>query len=303
MIAALAATLLATGCFQDIHEIDPSKHVGYVVPELNWGDPALAGTEIHDLLVSVYSGEDSYSKHYTNVRDIAREPLEVPVGESQVMVLANATEADGFQLSGLPATKWTPAEMMLVTGKENPAQNCYAAVSPVSLNDHDFKQPPLVLRPVLPTLELSMRNIPDDLKVLVVQGDVARSVRLVGQEDRVGAASAEQGEDRVLGLVTGEPSSVLTLPSVAGKSETTLTVEVFTPDPTVKSVNWRPRPQQGIVDYALLLAFVVKLATPIDCGTTYKINMNFDEMFPEMHLEPYSISDWEVGFTYNGRVY
>ena len=303
MIAALAATLLATGCFRDVHEIDPTRHVGYVVPELNWGDPALAGTEIHDLAVSVLAGDESYSKHYTDVRDIAREPLEIPAGESRLMVLANATEADGFQLSGLPATKWTLEEMMLTIGKDNPAQNCYAAASSVSLNDHDFKQPPLVLRPVLPTVVMSMRNIPEELKVLVVQGDVARSVRLGGWEDRVGAASAEQGEDRVLGIVTGDPSSVITLPTVAGKTESRLTIEVFTPDPAVKSMNWRPRPTQGIVDYALLLAFVVTSPKPLDCGMTYKINMAFDNLFPDMRFDSYTISDWEVGFTYNGRVY
>ena len=299
MIAALAATLLATGCSQDVHEIDPSKHVGYVVPELSWSDPALAGTEIHELLVSVYAGDDTYSKYFSNVRDIAREPLEVPVGESQVLVVANATDADGFHV--LPATKWKPAEMMLMTGKENPAQNCYAAASPVSLNDHDFKQPPLVLRPVLPTVEMSMRNIPEAFKVLVVQGDVARSVRLVWREDRVGAASADQGEDRVLGIVTEDPSTVITLPTVAGKTESTLTVEVFKPSPT--TMEWQVRPLQGIVDYALILSFVVKVSEPLDCGMTYKINMNFDEMFPEMRFDSYTISDWEVGFTYNGRVY
>lgn len=297
--AAIAAILLLSGCFQDVHEFDVSKNAGLVAPELSWADPDDAGTDIHDLLVVVNSQEESYTKHYTNVRDLARDPLEVSAGKADILVIANAAESDGFHV--LPATKWKPAEMMLMSGKENPVQNCYAAASPVSLNDHDFKQPPLALRPVLPTVEMSMRNIPEEFKVLVVQGDVARSVRLVGREDRVGAASADQGEDRVLGIVTEDPSTVITLPTVAGKTESTLTVEVFKPSPT--TMEWQVRPLQGIVDYALILSFVVKVAEPLDCGMTYKINMNFDEMFPEMRFDSYTISDWEVGFTYNGRVY
>ena len=302
MIVALAATLLATGCFQDIHEIDPSKHVGYVVPELNWGDPALAGTEIHDLLVSVYSGEDSYSKHYTNVRDIAREPLEVPAGESEILVLANATEADGYQISGLPATKFTMMEAMLCIGKDIPAQNCYAAISPVNMITGVIKKPLLPLCPVFPTLELIMSNIPQDLKVLAVQGDVAAGVRLVEQDGRVGTGSAEQIDDRVLGLVNGTPSTVLTHPTVAGKKECSITFEVFEPDPTVKN-SMVAQPRQGIVDYALILTYVVKLDVPLVCGTNYKIEMDFNSMFPEMHLSSYTISDWEIGFTYDGRAY
>ena len=301
IFAAFAATLLLGGCFQDVHELDPAKNVAYVVPELDWANPALAGTEIHDLAVVVSNPEEAYTKHFTNPRELAREPLEVPAGESQVTILANATEADGFQVSGLPATKFTMAEMMLWVPMVSPAQNCYAATSPVKLQSGQLLCPPMSLQPILPSLTMSLSNIPDELKVLVVQGDVADHVRLVGQDGRVGVASTEQAEDRVLGLVEGTPRTVLTLPTVAGKTESTITFEVFTPDPTVKGASVRPR--QGMVGYALILAFVVQVAKPLECGMTYKIDMDFNTMIPKMYLDSYTISDWEVGFTYNGRVY
>lgn len=301
IFAALAATLLLGGCFQDVHEINPGKNVGYVVPELQWANPALASTGIHDLLVVVNGESEAYTKHYTNVRDLAREPLEVPAGESTVMVLANATEADGFQVSGLPATKFTMAEMMLWVPMVSPAQNCYAATSPVKLKSGQLLCPPMPLQPVLPSLTMSLSNIPDELKVLVVQGDVADHVRLVEQDGRVGVASTEQGDDRVLGLVDGTPRSVLTLPTVAGKTENTITFEVFAPETPAGNATVRPR--QGMVDYALILAFVVQVAKPLECGMTYKMDLDFNTMIPKMYLDSYTISDWEVGFTYNGRVY
>ncbi|MBR4523989.1 MAG: hypothetical protein IKP15_00360 [Bacteroidales bacterium] len=301
IFAALAATLLLGGCFQDVHEINPGKNVGYVVPELQWANPALAGTGIHDLLVVVNGESEAYTKHYTNVRDLAREPLEVPAGESSVMVLANATEADGFQVSGLPATKFTMAEMMLWVPMVSPAQNCYAATSPVKLKSGQLLCPPMPLQPVLPSLTMSLSNIPDEFKVLVVQGDVADHVRLVEQDGRVGVASTEQGDDRVLGLVDGTPRSVLTLPTVAGKTENTITFEVFAPETPAGNATVRPR--QGMVDYALILAFVVQVAKPLECGMTYKMDLDFNTMIPKMYLDSYTISDWEVGFTYNGRVY
>lgn len=302
LLAAFAATLLATGCFQDVHEIDPSKNVGYVVPELNWKNPSLAGTDIHDLLVVVDGQGEAYTKHYTNVRDIAREPLEVPVGESEILVLANASEADGYQISGLPATKFTMMEAMLCIGKDIPAQNCYAAISPVKMISGVIKKPLLPLCPVFPTLEMIMSNIPQDLKVLAVQGDVAAGVRLVEQDGRFGVGSTEQIDDRVLGLVDGTPCTVLTHPTVSGKVECSITFEVFEPDPAVKN-NMVAKPRQGIVDYALILTYVVKLDVPLVCGTNYKIEMDFNSMYPEMHLSSYSISDWEIGFTYEGRAY
>lgn len=301
IFAALAATLLLGGCFQDVHEFDPSKNVGYVVPELDWANPALAGTEIHDLTVVVDSPEEAYTKHFANPREFAREPLEVPAGDADILVLANATEADGFQVSGLPATKFTMAEMMLWVPIVSPAQNCYAATSPVKVKSGQLLCPPMPLQPVLPSLTMSLSNIPDELKVLVVQGDVAEHIRLVEQDGRVGVASTEQAEDRVLGLVEGTPRTVLTLPTVAGKTESTITFEVFTPDPLAQNGTIKPR--QGMVGYALILAFVVQVAKPLECGMTYKIDMDFNTMIPKMYLDSYTISDWEVGFTYNGRVY
>lgn len=303
IFAALAATLLLGGCFQDVHELDPGKNVGYVVPELGWADPALAGTGIHDLLVVVNGESEAYTKHYTNVRDLAREPLEVPSGESTVMVLANAAEADGYQLSGLPPTKFTMAEMLLNIPmlSANVHHNCYGGSSVVKVDRNTFNASPVSLRPVLPSLSMSMRNIPEDYKVLAVQGDVADHVRLVEQNGRVGVASTEQGDDRVLGLVGEDESTVLTLPTVAGKTENTITFEVFVPETPAGNATVRPR--QGIVDYALILTFVVQVAKPLECGMTYKMDLDFNTMIPKMYLDSYTISDWEVGFTYNGRVY
>ena len=301
IFASIAASLLLTGCFQDVHEIVPGEDAGYVTPVLKWANPSDAGTEIHDLLVVVDGQAESYTRHYASAEEFASEPLDVPPGESNIMVLANATEADGFQLSGLPATRFTMAEMMLTIGQDSPAQNCYAAIAPVKLKSGELKTPEFSLRPVLPSVEMRMSNIPKDLKVLAVQGDVAAAVRLVEQDGRVGVGSTEQLEYRVLGLVDSTPSTVLTLPTVAGKTESTITFEVFEPDPTVKPASIQPR--QGMVEYALILAFVVKFDVPLVCGMNHKIDMDFSSMIPEMHLSSYSISDWEVGFTYNGRVY
>ena len=301
ILAAIAASLLLTGCFQDVHEIVPGEDVGYLTPVLKWANPSDAGTEIHDLLVVVDGEGESYTRHYASAEEFASEPLDVSVGEHNILVLANATEADGYQVSGLPPTKYTMTEAMLTIGDDSPVQNCYAAISPVTLKSGELKTPEFSLRPVLPSLEMRMSNIPEDLKVLAVQGDVAAGVRLVEQGGRVGVGSTEQLEYRVLGLVDGTPSTVLTLPTVAGKTESTITFEVFEPDPTVKPASIKPR--QGMVEYALILAFVVKLDVPLECGLNHKIEMDFNSMVPEMHLSSYSISDWEVGFTYNGRVY
>jgi hypothetical protein len=284
IFAALAATLLLAGCFQDVHELDPSRNVGFVAPELSWANPADAGTDIHDLLVVVNSEEGAYSKHYSNVREFAREPLEVPAGESSILFLANAGEADGYQLSGLPATKFTMAEMFLYYPLLSAlmGHNCYMGSAEVMVGKNEFEAPIAPLKPVLPRISLSMSNIPERARVSVVLGNAAASVRLnCGSKAGVEPASESLGNIELGDLDKGDIKTLVP-PTVDGASTCDMTLSVTMPDGTKTVQLHAPR---------------------MDCGGEYSLSLDYKNLIIKMDVGSFIIENWDVEHSYDGRIY
>jgi hypothetical protein len=44
-------------------------------------------------------------------------------------------------------------------------------------------------------------------------------------------------------------------------------------------------------------------APRMECGRKYTVDLDFNDLSPDMHLDAFTINDWEEGWTYNGRVY
>ena len=302
--AAIAATLLATGCFQDIHELDASKNVGYVVPELQWADPSDAGKEIHDLLVVVSGEGESYTRHYASAKEFASEPLEVPAGEAGILVLANATEADGIRVSGLPATKFTMAEMLIncaiisvLSGNGLPVfTEMMAGSSIVHVQPHALYAPVVKLQQVFPILNMTIADIPESKIVEATLDNLADGIVLSTQ----GGEEAAPGKVTLDGKLTlktfssmDDHLSGVTHPTVAGDAETEITLTIRDAADSAS----------GKAQQSLTLRKIKICAPRIDCGKKYTVTLNFKDLVPEMHLGSYNISDWEEGWTYNGRVY
>ena len=296
VLAALAAILLATGCFQDVHEIDPSKNVGYVVPELQWADPALAGTEIHDLLVIVNGEREAFTKHYTNVRDIARDPLEVPAGECSIMVLANASEADGYRLSGLPATKFTLMEILLYYPVLNALayNNCYMGSTAVQVDNNAFRSSPTPMKPVMPSVSMSMSNIPEGASVNVAMSNAAASISMVPSEGGTFAPSLQpcNGDIELGDLATGNIKTIVP-PTVGGSLTCDMSLSVTLPDGSSSGKSQRGRE-----------SLKIRMTAPrIDCGGDYSIALDFKNLVTVLEFGTFIIEDWDEEHSYDGRVY
>jgi len=303
IFAAFAATLLLSGCFQDVHEFDLSKNVGYVSLDLDWDDPSLAGTDIHDLLVVVNNEAGAFTKHYTDARDIVREPLEVPAGENHILILANATEADGFRVSGLPQTKFTLAEIFITIAI---IQVLNALATPVfndvmmgsyHLNVAPNTQyvPAVSMREVMPTLSLLMSNIPEGVIVHMSVENMSSSVQVsAASEGPIMSNSLSLGPVELEGLTSAHSETTVTVhPTVRGAMENEMTM-------TVSKISQATAGKMQ----ANMTVQTFKIYTPrIDCGKKYSIKLDCNDLSPEMHLSSYTISDWEIGFSYNGRVY
>ena len=279
IFAALAATLLAAGCFQDVHEIDPSGKVGYVFPELHWANPDDAGTDIHDLLVVVSSQGGAFTKHYSNVRDFAREPLAVPVGEADILVIANATEADGYQLSGLPPTKSSGMAQVLASLRQPVSSLHQAWFGPVTLGVEDgvVNEVNVSLERLLATITIEFLNVPAGSVLSFTISGVASSVILNDKKP------AGESNNYVLGTLTGNGRQTFyCFPTISGQTRVILSVEVTPP---------------GEPPYTCVCE-VPALA----CGKEYTLQLDYNKLSTYMYVTSHTINEWAEGWTVSGEI-
>ena len=289
IFAATAASILLTGCFQDVHEIVPGKDVGYVFPELSWANPSDTGTEIHDLLVVVDGGGESYTRHYTSVKEFANEPLDVPAGEYDILVLANATEADGYQVSGLPATKtWGGCELRIITpgsGKTLPPANCFVGGNEGTVELHHMNGPAIFLDPALSSMSIFMFNIPKGISVSVAVRNPAASISLLAEEGGRLEPSVEEGGVLDIGYLREGVIESLVPPTVNGSLTCDLTLTITDSGGTSGSKT----------QHAAESSHVIKMTAPrMDCGKRYTLAIDYADLVHVLSLgsDTITINDW-----------
>lgn len=305
LLAALAASLLLTGCFQDVHELDLSKNVGYVAPALQWANPADAGTDIHDLLVVVNSAEGSSTRHYSNVVDFAREPLVVPAGDAGILLLANATEADGIQVSGLPATKFTMAEMLVqaslisvLAGRMSPFSSPFVVgYSQASVEQDAMCSPVVDLQHVMPSLSLNMSNIPENTSVQVKIENMARAVILSGADGSAVSPSAEALDPFSLKTLSAADNRVSGTihPTVGGATDCRISLTITESGAATSGIRTQ---RAGDASHT------VKVTLPrLDCGNNYNLAIDYMDVVHVLSVGSLTIDSWDVEEPYTGRVY
>ena len=284
LFAAFAAFLLITSCTQGIHELKPSgKPTGYLIPTFQWANPEDAGTDIHDLVVAVEGADNAFSKHFDQMQELISSPLEMPVGQCSVLFLANASEADGYKLNGLPATKASGVISLAPAG--HPEKQVYGSRVGVVVEDGELVRTSASLSAVLPTLTLLLQHIPAGVDVNVLFDNMAKDVLLSTQAENWVAPGQEGSGPYSLGTLTSENNtlSLLVLPTQAGQTNSTFTLDFML----------------GASRHIQCKMF----APPIAAGKKYTVGLDFNTISLEMHLDSYTISDWEEGWTYSGYVY
>ena len=301
ILAAIAASLLLTGCFQDIHEIVPGEDVGYLTPVLKWANPSDAGTEIHDLIVVVDGEGESYTRRYANAKEFASEPLVIPAGKYNILVLANATEADGYQVSGLPATKtWGGCKLDIYTnglGSLMPPGNCHVGGCTGTIDQHQMSGPTISLEPVLPAVAMSMSNIPESVSVSVAVCNPAASINLLAEDGGRFEPSDEKGAVLDLGDLSHGDIVTLVPPTVDGSSTCDLTLTVTDSGGTSGSKT----------QHASEPSHIINMTAPrMDCGKQYILAIDYSDLIHVLSLgsDTITINDWtSLGDPIGGDVF
>lgn len=289
IFASIAASLLLTGCFQDVHEIVPGEDVGYVTPVLKWANPSDAGTEIHDLIVVVDGESESYTRHYANPGEFAGEPLDIPAGKYNILVLANATEADGYQVSGLPATKtWGECKLQIVapgSGWLMPPGNCHIGSCGGTVAQHQVSGPVISLEPLLPSVSMSMRNIPESVSVSVAVCNAAASINLLAEDGSRVEPSAVKGDVVDLGDLSQGAIKTVVPPTVDGSTTCDLSLTVTDSGGT----------SGGKTQHAAKSSHIISMTAPrMDCGRQYTLEIDYADLLHVLSLgsDTITINDW-----------
>lgn len=284
ILAALAATLLLAGCFHEFHELDPSDNTGYAVPVLQWENAIDAGTDIHDLAVVLNGPGVSYTKRYANPGEFAGEPLVLPAGEYNILVLANVSEADGYQVSGLPATKAGTLGPISVSLTGKPRNQAWFCPSAFTIEQNAVNIAEASLQRLLTTLTLEFTNVPAGSVLNITLTGVASSI-ILNKKDAGGhyGVPGTEGSSYVLGTLTGNGRQLFyCFPTISGQSRVILSIEVTPP---------------GEPPYTCVCE-VPALAT----GKEYTLSLDYDQLSTYMYVTANTINEWTEGWTISGEI-
>lgn len=292
--AAFAATLLFTSCFHENHELSALESgMGLVGAALRWEMPEDVGTAVHALSLAPGSTGTPYSRNYKSVAEASGELLAVPTGSCDLLAIVNMTEADGFILSGMPASR---ADIMLgdilvsLTDPVSSPDQAWFGIASADIASKTITILEPILQRLLSTLTINISNVPAGTKVVFTLSNVAKNVNITARDagGRFGLPSAESVGDLELARLTAASDGPLAvedfnlLPTASAFTRCILTIDIIT-------------------DAGIPLTCVCD-APHIESGKGYRLDLDFNHLRPYMYLDTYTINEWEDGWAVSGEV-
>ena len=293
-IAGLAATLLIASCFHEIHELGLLKDgEGLLGTSLEWEMPDDASTPIHSLSLSIGGAARPFTQYYKDAKEAAGELIPVAAGKNDVLATVNLSEADGFVIEGLPATKADVAVGEVVVSLKNPASSpaqAWFAVTDAQVREREITLVKPALQRLLSSLSVNITQVPAGTKLILTMSNVAKSVNLTAKD-----------ADGRYGLPGEESVGDVQIASLTAASDGPLGVENFMLLPTASAF------QRCILTLDITSALGNKARCVCDAphtesGKTYSLELDYTKLQPYMYLDTYSINPWEDGWTLNGEI-
>lgn len=274
ILYTIVAVLLLTGCFHEFHE--KMDGTGSVAVALQWEQADDAATPVHSITCSV----GGFTKAYTGAEEAASDLLQLPAGEYDILVTANMTEADGYVLSGLPATRAGLPEVRvsLRDPASNPSQ-AWFGVGHASVKEGELTLVEIKLQRLLSTLTVRIANLPEGTAITQTLSNVAGEVILTAQDGsgRYGVPGSGTVPD-----ITIPGSAVNLLPTASGAQRCILTL--------------------SITSAAGIPLTVVCDAPRTEPGKGYILDLDYTTLQPYMYISSSSISPWADGWTVSGEI-
>lgn len=291
-LAAVAATLLLTGCVREIYEQQASEYgenvpVGYLATSLSWEQERDGGTAIHQLTNAVDGVGASFSKGYGTLREAASDAIQLPVGEYDFVSMANMTEADGYVLSGLPPTKAferTGGIYVSLKDTSAPLEQSWFGVTGASVKQNVVTVAAPVLQRLLPSIMLHLSDVPAGTVMTITLKGVAKRILLTAKDANGHyGLPGEETMDLVLGTVTSDgDKEFLCLPTASNQERSFLIFDVTSPSEP---------PFTCVCD-----------VPAVSGGTDYKLDLDFHDIESYLYITSQRINDWEEGWTISGEV-
>ena len=274
--AILMAALLFTGCFHEFHEkMDGTTTMAV---SFQWEQADDAATPIHNITYST----GGFTRSFSGAEEAASELLQLPAGEYDILVTANMTEADGYILSGMPATRadgsLPEVRVSLRDPASSPAQ-AWFGVGHASVKEGDITVVEPQLQRLLSTLTVNIANIPSGTTMTLTLGNVAKDVILTAKDNtgRYGVPGNETVAD-----ITIPGSAVNLVPTASGQERCILSIE--------------------LTSAAGIPLTVVCNAPCMEVGKSYTLDLDYTKLQPYMYINSSSISPWEDGWTVDGEI-
>ena len=281
-VLILAAAMLTGACSHNVHDFDQPSGKGYLAVELQGENPEDVNLPLHQIHVTVDSEEQRIDRDFDSKGEVAAWLQSLAVGEYEVLVTADMSRDDGYVLDD-------DGVVSVADPASSPGQ-AWFAVSRVAIRRDNITKGVFLLQRLMARLLVTVHGVPEGTSLDVTAGRVAQSVA-----QRAHDATGRFGLPDSLGI------SVPLRPASAA----TRTVSVET--------GWRTLlPTARNYDRALLELTVgngdgrqlyCQCDIPrMESGYSYVVDLDYEDLKPNMYLDWYRINDWTYGAVIYGKV-
>lgn len=282
-IILMTAAVALAACSHDVHDFDGDETTGYLAAHLVWEQADDINTHVNNLHIAV-DGTHRLTADFSTKEEVATWLQQLPVGDYDVLVTADMSAADGYQLTDDGAVSVSNPSV-------SPSQ-AWFAMDHVTLRHDQITTANLTLQRLMASLSVTVRNVPDDVSLTVSACHVAASVAL-NQRDGSGRlglpaestlsvnvpCSANMSLTRAATQATGWHRL---LPTASGQSRSL--VEILCTHPDGRQV-------LCMCDFPRM-----------ESGHSYEVAVNYSDLRPYMYFEWYRINDWTESAVINSEV-
>lgn len=274
----LCVPCLLTSCDHDVHN---SEEEGGLSVSLTWADQADQGTEVKDVKLWIFNGDDGSlveEKHYGSAEEVASQRFQLKEGNYRILSCVNLTEPLFITESTRALSNCNSIQIGL-TNPKDVKDNAYFGVADVRIGNkegHYVVQDSI--KSVLAELTIVIENVPKGTEMNGKALDAAWCL-----------FPTQKNGDGNYGLPSLETTEV-ELPTLQA-TETTLQSEVIRLMPTAQETQASHiylclrLPNKPLQEYDIT-------APAMKTGGKYELRLKYNEMQPKMDLDA-SINNWK----------
>ena len=282
---------LLVSCDHNVHD---GEGDGSLSISLDWADEADEGTEVKDVKTWIMNAEDGTlveQSQHNSAHEMASERYDLPEGHYRILTTTNLVPPFTLSEQTRAVTDMNNLVIGLSDQNASPEHAYYGVTDIVIDNENVHYITKSDMRRVLAELTINIKGAPQQTKITGKVLNVATGlVALQQNEDGTFGTPTRTKEEcdipagiTILDNMFATTKPILLMPTCDGVQYTNLFIVLETPDGNITRYDLK--------------------APVMQPSGKYIVNLEYNEMKPEMNLSSVRIDDWTEGWVYYGEIF